>query len=243
MNSIFSNLAPVTKNLLIINVLFFVATFVLQQKGIFLREIFSAHNPDSPLFQPYQVITHFFMHGSFQHILFNMIGLILFGSMLERVWDGKRFLIFYVACALGSFFIYIGYSWYEMLQLKSAIIANSENINELRNYIIQGKGVSYSEAGSRYFELGTQSMLGASGAVYGLMIGAAVLFPNTELMLMIPPIPLKLKYLAIGLLAIAVYSHYKDNPNDTIAHLAHIGGALTGFVLVKIWNKDKTRFY
>jgi membrane associated rhomboid family serine protease len=249
MNSIFANLAPVTKNLLIINVLFFLATFVLEQKGIEFTRLLAAHNPESPLFQPYQVLTHFFMHSGFRHILFNMIGLIVFGSMLERVWKEKRFLIFYLSSALGSFILYMGYSFYEMHELKNAILANNENLKILRNVIVDYPNITQynelrvSESAQKYVQLGIGSMVGASGAIYGLMVGAAVLFPNTEMMMIFPPIPIKLKYLALIFLAFDIYANFQDTPGDNTAHLAHIGGAITGFIIVKIWNKDKTRFY
>ena len=126
MNSIFANLPQVTKNLLILNALFFLATIVLKGKGIDLGSILGTHYIGTPLFQPYQAVTHFFMHASFFHLLFNMFGLLAFGSMLERVWGPKRFAIFYFACALGSFLLYNGVGFYHIYELKQTIIAQGE---------------------------------------------------------------------------------------------------------------------
>ncbi|MCB9222682.1 MAG: rhomboid family intramembrane serine protease [Crocinitomicaceae bacterium] len=222
---------PVVKNLVIINALFFLATIVMQNQGINLIAELGLYYVDSPFFKPYQLATHFFMHGSLMHIFFNMFALIVFGSHLERMWGPKRFLLFYFITAMGAAILHLTVQGYEIYQLTGTPFP----------------GLELGDYGSTNEVKAFANMMiptvGASGAVYGLIAAFAMLFPNTELMLLFPPIPIKAKWLAIALAAIAVYQGYVDNPGDSVAHFAHLGGMLFGFIIVKIWQRDKNSFY
>ena len=258
----FSNIPPVTKNILILNGLFFLATFVLQNQGIDLISLLGAHYVNSPLFKPYQIITYFFMHSNtdFLHIIFNMLLLVMFGAHLERIWGPKRFFIFYIASAIGAFTLYNIIGVYEINQLKNAlaISIDIETINSilkdsnssadlhvrLTNYLSQlpnDTALNVEQLGD-YIMNSYTPMVGASGAIFGIMAAYAFLFPNTELMLLFPPIPVKAKYLISVYFLYEVYSSYHA-PGDNVAHLAHVGGAITGFILVFIWNKNRKNFY
>ncbi len=242
--NLFRNLPTITKNLLIINVLFFLATILLETRGIDLRHALGMHYPASQFFEPYQILSHFFMHADFMHLLFNMFGLVIMGTHLERRWGEKRYLLFYILTAFGAALLYAGVQAFEVYNLTGEFFPEIEIINlevsEIGytwNVIPQQAG--YGDASKIY--LGTS--LGASGAIYGLLTAFAMLFPNTEFMLLFPPIPIKAKWLAIGLGVIALYSGIQNAQGDTVAHFAHLGGMLFGFIIVKIWQKDQTRFY
>jgi membrane associated rhomboid family serine protease len=229
--AMFSNLPPVVKNLLIINLLFFLATIVLQSKDISLITELGLHYPDSPLFKPYQLVTHFFMHGSLGHIFFNMLSLVMMGMHLERIWGPKRFLLFYFVTALGAAFLHMLVQGIEIYQLSGSFFPYH---NEIQMPIGNVNKVG---------ELLSIPTVGASGAIYGLIMGFALLFPNTEFMLLFPPIPIKAKWFAILLGLYALYSGYLNSPKDSVAHFAHLGGMLFGFIMIKIWQRDKNRFY
>ena len=258
----FSNIPQVTKNILILNGLFFLATFVLQNQGIDLIGLLGAHYVNSPLFKPYQIITYFFMHSNtdFLHIVFNMLLLVMFGSHLERIWGAKRFFIFYISSAIGAFALYNIIGVYEIHQLKNALVSsvdieminnvikesNSEaDLNfRLSNYLSQLPDYTQIDLTKleKYIQNSYTPMIGASGAIFGIMAAFAYLFPNTELMLLFPPIPVKAKYLISVYFLYEVFNSYYA-PGDNVAHLAHVGGAITGFILVVIWNKNRKTFY
>jgi membrane associated rhomboid family serine protease len=160
---------------------------------------------NTPPFQPYQIITHMFTHGSIGHIFFNMFALWMFGKILENVWGSKRFLIF---------------------------------------YLISGIGAAVAHLAVEYFQGGIVPAVGASGAVMGVLVAFAYLFPNTELFILFIPFPIKAKWAVIGYVAIDLFGGIANISGDNIAHFAHLGGALTGFVLVLLWNKgNHRRFY
>jgi membrane associated rhomboid family serine protease len=258
----FSNIPQVTKNILILNGLFFLATFVLQNQGIDLISLLGAHYVNSPLFKPYQIITYFFMHSNTDilHIVFNMLLLVMFGSNLERRWGPKRFFIFYIASAIGAFALYNIIGVYEINQLKNAlasaididtinnIIKDSNSTGDLHlrlnNYLAQLPADTQLNVNqlSDYILNSYTPMVGASGAIFGIMAAYAFLFPNTELMLLFPPIPVKAKYLISVYFLYELFNSY-NAPGDNVAHLAHVGGAITGFILVFIWNKNRKNFY
>lgn len=250
-SNILSNLPTVTKNFLIINVLMLVATMGFQNQINLVNQL-GAHNFLSPLFEPYQMVTHFFMHGGITHLFFNMFALVIFGSHLERIWGPKRFFWFYVISAFGALLFYSGYSSWEMFQLKKQILAQpngQETIAMLNQSIVDySKTKLVPEIVNRiplyteYVLSGYIPMVGASGAIYGILVAFAVLFPNTQLMLLFPPIPVKAKYLVGFLMLISLYFSFVDSGTN-IAHLAHLGGGVVGFIIVKIWQKDKKHFY
>jgi membrane associated rhomboid family serine protease len=233
LRNLFGNIQPVVKNLLIINALFFLATIVLQNKDISLIGELGLFYPDSPHFQPYQLATHFFMHDGFRHVLFNMIALVVFGNMLEQVWGQKKFLIFFFATALGAALIHLTSEAIQIYQITGDFfpIGNEINVGNI------------SRADKAHVEqLIGGPAVGASGAIYGLIVGTAMLFPNKELHLY-GVIPIKIKWLAALAIGYDVISLYQDSPTDHTAHFAHLGGALIGFAMVYFWKKKGTNFY
>lgn len=246
--NLFSNIPQVTKNLLILNILFFVAKYVLKGKGIDLDHLFGAYYPNSPLFKPFQIITYFFMHGDFFHILFNMLMLVMFGASLERLWGPKRYFVFYIVTAVGAYVINSLMGTIQLMEIKNQLTTLGYNLTDLE-YSIKNQDLSNIsilnfesvQIIENYIIKSKTSMIGASGAIYGIMAAFAYLFPNTELMLMFPPIPVKAKYLIPIYFLIEIYSNF--HVNDNIAHMAHIGGGLTGLILVYFWKKNRNYFY
>lgn len=242
-----NNIPQVTKNILILNIIFFVATFILETQGINLISKFGAHYVNSTLFQPFQVITHFFMHGNFFHIFFNMWLFVMLGAYLERIWGPKRFFIFYIATALGAFGLYNIIGVYELEVLKNQLINQGFDLTEL-NYMIQNNEYNQInfESNEVYHDYVVNSytpMVGASGAVFGIMAAFAILFPNTEFRIYFL-FPIKAKFLVGGYFLYEIYQAYQNNAGDSTAHLAHVGGAIVGGIIVLIWRKtDKNNFW
>lgn len=245
----FNNIPLVTKNILIINILVYIVTMVGVQMGNNIDAYLAGHYLNSPLFEPYQVITHMFSHSTFDvfHILFNMFLLVMFGGHLERIWGPKRYFIFYFACGIGAFLLYNTIGIYQISELKTFLESNGYDVQywttELSDLKYQRLQITSDPNLEAYKNLIQSSMVGASGAVFGLLAAFALLFPNTQLMLLFPPIPIKAKYLIGGYLAYEVYSSIYQT-NDHIAHLAHVGGAVVGIIFVLFWRKyDKRNFY
>lgn len=188
-------LTPVVKNLIIINVIFFIASGFRPE----LNEFLALHSPNTGGFLPIQLVTYMFMHGGISHIFFNMFSLFMFGPMLEMQWGPKRFLIFYFVCGFGALAAHY-LIWY---------------LTGMSPFIL----------------------VGASGAIYGVLAGFATTFPNLQLMLIFPPIPMKAKYMVIIFAALELYLGFAANPEDNVAHFAHLGGALFGFILAFYWRR------
>jgi membrane associated rhomboid family serine protease len=267
-----SILPPVVKNLLIINVLVFFATEVIKnQYQVDLTDYLGLHYFTSEYFRPYQFITYMFMHGGYSHIFFNMFALWMFGNALENLWGGKRFLIFYMITGIGAALIYMGYEAIHYSIIQNAIQAfagnptpegllnltkthfdgmfdNPEAISFIQSWKQNLSDPSY--ANSAVNELNqvligftNSPMVGASGAIFGVLMGFGMLFPNTELFLMFIPIPIKAKY-AVFLYGLAeLFFGVAQFSGDNIAHFAHLGGMLFGFILIKYWQKRSNRFY
>lgn len=210
-----ANMPPVTKNIILINVLMFIATLINQT---FMVGTFALFYPKSPFFHPWQIVTHMFMHGGFWHIFFNMYTFLIFGMALERSLGSKRFLIFYFATGLGAAALHLGVEYLQAQSLMSQIAANS------------------SQALTAYHNLLSTPTLGASGAVYGVLIGFAMLYPDTMLTLLFPPISLKAKWF-IAIFAVIELCTGVFGTNDGVAHFAHLGGMLFGFLLILYWRK------
>ncbi len=246
------NLPPVTKNLLILNVLFFFAANVLETKGINISQLLGAHYFNSFLFKPFQIITHMFMHSltDYFHIIFNMLLLVMFGSHLERIWGPKKYFIFYFSCGLGAIALYNTIGVWQIFELKEQLLMDGYDLSSLNNKIFNEKydliSINSNKSNqilSDYILMTKSTIVGASGAIFGLLSGFALLFPNTKLMLLFPPIPIKAKYLIGGYLILETYNSF-FNTNDQIAHLAHVGGAIVGILMVIIWRKtDRQNFY
>jgi membrane associated rhomboid family serine protease len=233
---------PVVKNLIIINVLMLLVTSILQLRGIDLARILGLHYIQSPEFKPYQLVTHMFMHGGWMHLIFNMFALWMFGRVLESVWGPKRFFIYYFvtglgAAALHSFVNYMEFQHYasklDPETVRAVFSQGADLLQQGQNWV--------GPAGNLNMILNTPTV-GASGAVFGILLGFGMLFPNTELMLLFPPIPIKAKYFVIGYGAIELFSGIA-NPGDNVAHFAHLGGMLFGFFMIKYWNKKTRNFY
>lgn len=234
-----NNLPQVTKNLLILNILFYVASLILESQDIRLIDKFGAHYVNSPYFEPYQVVTHFFMHGGFLHLFFNMWIFVMLGGYLERIWGPKRFFLFYIISAFGAFALFNVIGVYEIETLKAEIISNGQSIrsiNELTAY-------TANETVNDYLAMINTPMVGASGAIFGVMAAFAILFPNTEFRLYFA-IPVKAKYLVGAYFIFELYLSYLNESGDSTAHLAHVGGAIAGAILVLIWRKkDRNNFW
>lgn len=241
----------VTKNLLIINGLFFLASMVFASRGIDLGSILGAFYPESVNFKPWQVITHMFMHASFpniSHILFNMFALWMFGSVAEQALGSKKFLILYFAAGLGSFVLFNFTNYLQIEQLKPVVEGMGFNLNEIINakksiqpgmFTTFGEGApEQAEELLRYY---VTPMVGASGAIYGILVAFGVLYPNAKLALIFLPIPVKAKYFIPVLIALEFFMAIQDYAWNPIAHFAHIGGAIIGFILVRAWKKKLNR--
>jgi membrane associated rhomboid family serine protease len=240
----FANMPDVTKNLVIINALFFLATIVMGGQGLDLHHLLGMHYPASPFFEPYQIVTHFFMHSNLFHLLFNMIGLVVFGSHLERTWGKKRFFIFYLVTALGAAILHFLVQGIEIYQMTGEWFPLVEYLPESQQLTVQAENVLNPDADwDTIMSMYVIPTVGASGAVYGLLTAFALLFPNTQFMLLFPPIPVKAKWLAIALGGIALFQGFQNNPTDSIAHFAHLGGMLFAFILIQIWKRDNKNFY
>ena len=237
-----NNLTPVVKNLLIINVIFYLASLFFEAQGIDLADILGAHYFDSPKFQVWQPITYMFMHANTMHIFFNMFGLYMFGSILENHWGAKRFLNFYLITGLGALALQWGVQAFELYQVTGSII-NQGNLPLDLLAERQFNPTLFSEADSvKIASVYFGTMVGASGAVFGIMTAFAVLYPNLELMLMFIPVPIKAKYFISGYIVIELFLGLSKIEGDSVAHFAHLGGALIGYILVKIWRKKSTYY-
>lgn len=241
MNNI--HIPPVVKNLLIINALFFAAKYVFESKGIELGFYLGAFYFDSPLFKIWQPITYMFMHGGFTHILFNMFALYTFGSVLEAHWGAKRFINFYLITGLGALALQWGVQAFEVYQITgSAINPDAVTIDLYKGMSsLNLTGIS-PEQGQTLLGIYSGPMIGASGAIFGLLVAFGMLYPNAELYIMFIPVPVKAKYIIPVYILIELSLGVASVAGDSVAHYAHLGGALLGFILVKIW-KDKNTFY
>ncbi len=259
---IFGNLPLVIKNLLILNVLVFAADNILPLIGIDITRLFALHNIQSEYFKPFQFVTHMFMHGDLFHIFFNMFALYMFGRVLEMVWGPKRFLIYYFVTGLGAAALHSFVSYLGLTDIREAANAftntpspeifmtfvrefvpnASASLNEFINsYSMQPNNPLYINEASQFVQSVYEAKIniptvGASGAVFGVLLAFGMLFPNTQLMLLFPPIPIKAKYFVIIYGAIELFAAVMQQPGDNVAHFAHLGGMLFGFILIKYWN-------
>ena len=188
----------------------------------------------SPDFRPHQLVTHLFMHGNFTHLFFNMFALWMFGKILENVWGSKRFLIYYMITGIGAASIHLLISQYQ-------IISISNQIPEMVNLAIEGRYNPSIPISKKLTQLIITPTVGASGAVFGLLLAFGMLFPNALLYLYFA-IPIKAKYFVIGYGLIELYAGISNNPADNVAHFAHLGGMIFGFFLIKYWKNDMTTF-
>jgi len=240
----FAALPPVVKNLILINVLLLIATWTAKSVfGFDLTNILALYFPKSDQFKPVQILTHMFMHADFWHLFFNMFALYMFGGILENVWGPKRFFIYYMVCGLGAALTHETVIAFQYNQLAQSI--GPENLqrvlDEATTLFKQGQGFADPAMLKLQILLNTPTV-GASGAIFGVLLAFGVLFPNTQLMLLFPPIPIKAKYFVLGYGAIELYLAVTQ-PGSNIAHAAHLGGMLFGYILIRYWRKTTTTLY
>ncbi|ERJ61078.1 rhomboid family intramembrane serine protease [Sphingobacterium paucimobilis] len=234
MNNLFDNLTPVVKNLLIINIICFIGTVIFEPASRW----FGVYYPDSPFFKIWQPITYMFMHGGFSHIFFNMFALVMFGPIIERMFGSKRFLNYYLICALGALVLQYGVQAIEVKQIAGSIRASTFlNFDFALDRVSTSLQLTQDQFDTLVSIYGTP-MVGASGAIFGLLLAFAYLFPNMPLYFMFIPVPIKAKYFVGAYILIEVYLGF-NNSGSSIAHLAHVGGALFGYLLIKIWRIKK----
>ena len=214
------NMPAMTKNLLVINVLAFLATWVLENSGVNLTALGGLHFFLASDFHFYQFFTYMFLHAGFTHILFNMFALWMFGSVIERVWGPKKFLFYYIVCGIGAGLV--------------------QELVQYADYYMQGlSAYEYVSVGDTRMSmaayLNLRTTIGASGAVYGILLAFGMIFPNERLFIIPFPFPIKAKWLIVGYIAIEFFSAMGQN--DGVAHMAHLGGMLFGFLLIRYWQK------
>ncbi|TRX72224.1 rhomboid family intramembrane serine protease [Carboxylicivirga sp. M1479] len=234
-----AGLPPVTKNLLIINVLFLLATWVIENTfGINLSNYLGLHFPLSEKFNPAQFGTYMFMHGGITHLFFNMFALFMFGRILESYWGPKKFIIYYIATGVGAAVIHILFNY---IDYRSAIAQLTEEQIAIvfeQGAQALGQMKNFTNPGMAKLNLTLNiPTVGASGAVFGILLAFGMLFPNTELMLLFPPIPIKAKYFVIIYGVAELFMGVANFSYDNVAHWAHLGGMIFGFILIKYWEK------
>ena len=235
---------PVVKNLIFINVIMLLAYYAVGSVfDINLKRILGLYFPKSELFKPIQIITHMFMHGGVWHLFFNMFALYIFGQVLEQVWGPKRFLIYYFVCGLGAALIHESVVAIQYANLVKALSPEDLQlvINEGTAYFNKGQGFIDPTMQSLQILLNTPTV-GASGAIFGVLLAFGVLFPNTQLMLLFPPIPIRAKYFVMIYGGIELYLAITQ-PGSSIAHAAHIGGMLFGYLLIRYWRKTTNTLF
>jgi len=212
----------VTKNLLIINALLFLAALVLEQRfGIELNDILGLHFFLADKFNPAQLITYMFMHGGWSHIFFNMFAVWMFGRVLEQVWGPRRFLFYYVLCGVGAGIVQeiVQFIQYEAVLSAYDSVNTGSQIIPMADY------------------LNLMVTVGASGAVYAILLAFGMLFPNQQLFIIPFPFPIKAKYFVIGYVVLELYLGLSNSASDNVAHFAHLGGMIFGFILIMYWKK------
>ncbi|MBF8963997.1 rhomboid family intramembrane serine protease [Pontibacter sp. FD36] len=252
------NITPMVRNLLIINVV----VFILQANGVFDYRQFALHHFASDYFQPVQIFTHMFLHGGWAHLFSNMFSLFIFGPLLERFWGSQRFLAFYLITGLGASMLYSGVRAYELNTIETEAVQYIENptptgfynfmeshysggyekrfaIEYQRNPDNEGYIAESKKAVRAVFnQTFNMPMLGASGAVFGILMAFGMLFPNLELFLLFLPIPIKAKYFVLLYGGYELYAGFNRIPGDNVAHFAHLGGMLFAYILIKMWQRN-----
>ena len=234
--------SEIVKHLIIINVIFFIASIVF---GELMYDLFAMHYPNNSDFIFWQPVTHMFMHGDITHILFNMFGLWMFGTPLEQMWGKQKFVFFYLSAGFGAVLIQTIVYHYDVMSVTQILIDNGLTNSDvdafyktgrLNTSIIQSVGEDRLYSGIQSFKA---VMVGASGALYGILVAFAMLFPNVQLMLLFPPIPIKAKFFVPLLILFDLFFGFTSYSVGPVAHFAHIGGAVTGFLMMWYWKKNQ----
>lgn len=262
------SIPPVVKNIIIINAILMLATW-LAASNFDLVRLLGLHYPESVYFRPHQIITHMFMHGGLTHIFFNMFALFMFGRVLEMVWGSKRFLTYYMVTGIGAAVLHTFVNYLQISSIQDSATAMLNTLSPdtfaafvtkhfpdyynylyqefLGKWILEPNSVLHSQKAVEFTnELIALKMniptVGASGAVFGVLLAFGMYFPNTVIMLIFPPIPIKAKYFVLGYGAIELYLGFSQ-PGSNIAHFAHLGGMLFGFIFIKYWAHRRDKFY
>lgn len=224
------NIPVVTKNLLLVNIIAFVATWILQLRGLDLNDLLGLHFFMAADFQVWQLLTYMFLHSGFTHILFNMFALWMFGVVIENVWGPKKFLFYYISCGVGAGIMQ------EIAQFFSFYFTISA----------QDPTVGFGELFAIGHQLSTQlngwTTIGASGAVYAILLAFGMIFPNERIFIFPLPIPIKAKWFVMFYVAIELFSAMSSS-GDNVAHMAHLGGMLFGYLMIRYWNNHPTAGY
>ena len=215
------SMPPVVKNLLLINVIMYVITMIT---GNFMYENFALFYFKSPFFKPFQLVTHMFMHGGFTHIFFNMYTLFIFGGVLERVWGSQKFLLYYFVTGIGAALLHLGVMYLQ-----------------LQGYIADVNAGDFMARANIQALLSTPTV-GASGAIYGLLLAYGMLFPNNVMQLIFPPVALKAKWFVLIFGALELLLGLSGRGGH-VAHFAHLGGMIFGFFLILYWKKNNRMYY
>ena len=240
-----SHIPPVTRNLLIINVIIWLAYMLLLRNGTDVGRILALHFPASANFNVLQPVTYMFMHGGFWHLFLNMFALYMFGQTLERMWGSRHFLTFYFVCGLGAAFI-------QLIVIFIRIQIVEANMSPDLIAMVYAEGTDAMNRGMRFVNdaahtlnmLINRPMVGASGAIFGILLAFTLLFPDTPLYIMFIPIPIKAKYLLAGTVVLSLFFGIANFPGDRIAHFAHLGGMISGYLMMLYWRqKYRQRHY
>jgi len=236
----FNMLPLVVKNLLIINTLFFLATIALSRIGIDLNRYLALFYPASKQFGVWQLVTYMFMHGGFMHIFFNMFALWMFGNVLENVWGPKRFLNFYLISGIGAALTQILVAYIRLQMHHISLSPDEMNIvyNEGYNVLLSGQNYSSPSMGF-YNIIMNVPTIGASGAIFGILLAFGMMFPNS-LIYVYFAIPIKAKYFVMIYGAIELFSGISNSSGDNVAHFAHLGGMVFGYLVILYWKKRGT---
>ena len=260
-------LTPVVKNLLLINVAVFLGAMLLDLRNEVIQ-IFALFYIGSDNFKAWQFVTYMFLHADFSHIFGNMIGLLIFGTWLEEIWGSKRFLQYYLITGIGAAVLFMGVEYLEMRSMQEDVQAFLAEPNPddfdlvvgehfgrlygrltpfIRDYANAPNNAAYEQQAVEYVKelqnsLVNIPMLGASGAVFGILMAAGLLFPHRRIMLLIPPIPLRARIFVLLYGAYEVYALMQRAPNDNVAHMAHIGGMVVGLVVLIMWGEARNRY-
>ncbi|KAA6333968.1 Rhomboid protease GluP [termite gut metagenome] len=217
----------ITKNLIIINVLLFFGTFIAQRYGIDIVNYLGLHFFLAENFNVAQLFTYLFMHGGFSHVFFNIFAVWMFGTVLERTWGPKRFLFYYIVCGIGAGIVQeiTQYMEYRMVLSQYVNVDTGTGIIPMSDY------------------LNMMNTVGASGAVYGILLAFGMLYPNQRMFIFPLPVPIKAKYFVVGYAVIELLLGIANNAGDNVAHFAHLGGMIFGFILIKYWKKKNGTYY
>ncbi|MCD0477060.1 rhomboid family intramembrane serine protease [Chryseobacterium sp. LC2016-29] len=237
----FNNIPPITRNLIIINVVVYLAALLLPQLDYYL----AGYYPFSSNFKSWQIITHMFMHGSPMHILFNMFTLYSFGPILEQSLGDKKYIILYFLSGLGAFFLFNLWNFVEVQNITNNLVGSGYDLQNLGETIQNLKSTPLTAQQQSWIQeligIYYTRMVGASGAIFGVIAAFATLYPEARIGIMFIPVPVKVKYLLPIIIVGSVVLGVTGNVGG-VAHLAHVGGAIVGFILAKIWKRHLYRF-